>query len=562
MAHTTTSLGRRSCVSAGKRPSRPGRQPITVIAILGTLLMVGSVEAYLLYSDGRSDEYPVWSEHAEHWSDDVWAPGDTLRYEIVPDPDFEIYFDGPEGAAPFLEQALAAWESIPTADISWRLDGVGEEERSRGDGVSQIFVDETSVDDGGNPWCGGYASGWSDRSSPSHPWETTECDVAFCAGYATIPDWVEPDSLEEYRKSVREHSVYMLVHEFGHCLGLGHAGDLSNTGWYNRLREFQHPGDPAMSYGYSLEHPEYLALDDIVGASLLRPRGRWQRTTGSVSGIVRIEGEPAPYVHIWALPAKENALRDRVGVFSRDDGVFLIEGLDPGEYAFWAQPIASQGANQWIMRRGGLTDLDDTLVGSLVRVRAGRTTENVDISMRRGRALRPPPEEVPPRRERASLTSTGSGPAEVCPGVQVEAERPLPADGPLWFTRRDFSLGRDQWWGTTLTVEWSLQSGSVVLDWAGAYRNWWWTREDDEERADFFAVWEEGGRFQLGARSPRLDVAISDYRIEKTASGVRHTIDMAWPGSTEASLRFRSKDDACDGEPLVVCSLTGCEIRS
>ena len=529
--------------------------------ILGGLLAVGSVEAYLLFSDGRSDEYPVWSEHARHWSDDVWAPGDTLRYEIVPDPDFEIYFDGPEGAAPFLEQALAAWESIPTADISWRLDGVGEEERSRRDGVNQVFVDETALDDEGDPWCSGYASSWLKRSSPSDPWQKYECDVAFCAGYASIPDSVEPDYLEEYRQRVREGSVYMLVHEFGHCLGLGHAGDLSSTGRWNEFG-LQHPGDPAMSYGYSLEHPEHLALDDIVGASLLRPRGRWQRTTGSVSGIVRIEGEPAPYVHIWALPAKENALRDRVGVFSRDDGVFLIEGLDPGEYAFWAQPIASQGANQWVMSRGGLTDLDDTLVGSLVRVRAGRTTENVDISMRRGRALRPPPEEVPPRRERASLTSTGSGPAEVCPGVQVEAERPLPADGPLWFTRRHFSLGRDQWWGTTLTVEWSLQSGSVVLDWAGAYRNWWWTREDDEERADFFAVWEEGGSSQLSARSPRLDVAISDYRIEKTASGVRHTIDMAWPGSTEASLRFRSNDDACDGEPLVVCSLTGCEIRS
>ena len=81
-----------------------------------------------------------------------------------------------------------------------------------------------------------------------------------------------------------------------------------------------------------------------------------------------------PYVHIWALPAKENALRDRVGVFSRDDGVFLIEGLDPGEYAFWAQPIASQGANQWVMSRGGLTDLDDTLVGSL-RPCKGRTND-------------------------------------------------------------------------------------------------------------------------------------------------------------------------------------------
>lgn len=544
---------------AGKRSLR-WIAPIALI--LGGTLIVGSVEAYLFFSDGQIEEYPVGSEHALRWSPDVWPPGETLQFVILADPDFEVIFDTPEGVAPFLEKALAAWERIPTADISWRLDGVSEEETPARNGVSEVFLDETTLDDEGNPWCGGYARGWYDRASSTKPVEQYECDVAFCAGYAAIPDWVEPDGLEEYRARRRESSVYMLVHEFGHCLGLRHAGDLSTQGRRNRTGALQHPGDPAMSYGYELEHPDDLSRDDIVGASLLRPRGRLGRTTGRISGVVRVEGEPAPYVHVWALPANEGALRDRVGVFSDGDGAFLIEGLDPGEYAFWAQPIASQGANQWAMYRGGSTDMDDTLVGTLVRVRAGRTTENVEISLRRGRTPRPPPDEVPPKRERRSLTSIGAPPAEVCPGIQVEAQQPLPADGPLWFQRRHFSLGRDQWWGTTLSVEWSVQSGGAVLDWAGAYRNWWWTREDDEERAEFFRVWEEGEfTEQLGTRSPRLDVAISDYRIERTASGVRHTMDIAWPGSTQASLRFRSEDDTCDGEPMVVCNLGGCGIR-
>ena len=546
----------------GRQAGKSSARWIAAVAlILGGLLVVGSVDAYLFFGRGPDDQYPASSEHARRWSEDVWPPGETLRYEIVPDPDFEVYFDGPEGAVPFLEEALAAWADIPTADISWGLDGVGEEERTGGDGVNQIFVDEMSVDDEGNATCGGYASRWSVRSSSSDPWQTSECDMAFCAGYASIPDWVEPDDLEEHRQRVREGSVSMLVHEFGHCLGLAHAGDLSTTGWRHRLHGLQHPRDPAMSYGYGLEDPADLAADDIVGASLLRPRGRFERRTGSVSGVAHVDGEPAPYVHIWVLPVAKDALRDRVGVFSDGDGMFLIEGLDPGEYALWAQPIASQGANQYMLYLGADTDLNDTLLGDLVRVRAGRTTEDVEISMRRGRTPRPPPDEVPPRRERASLTSTGPAPAEVCPGVQIEVERPFPADGPLWFTRRHFSLGRDQWWGTTLTVEWSGQSGSTVLDWAGSYRNWWWTREDDEERTEFFSVWEEGGRFQLGARSPRLDVAISDYRIAKTASGVRHTMDIAWPGSSEASIRFRSEAGACDGEPMVVCGIGGCELR-
>ena len=62
--------------------------------------------------------------------------------------------------------------------------------------------------------------------------KTTECDVAFCANVRLeIPeDSVEPDYIEKNIGKRREGTLrlYMLVHEFGHCLGLGHAGDLSS----------------------------------------------------------------------------------------------------------------------------------------------------------------------------------------------------------------------------------------------------------------------------------------------------------------------------------------------
>ena len=539
-----------------------------VSLLAGTILAlfaVASVEAYLFFGDGRSEDSRFSSDNALRWSQVVWPPGETLQYEIAPDPDFEVYFDAPEGVVPFVEQALAAWEGIPTADVSWDLDGVGTGDPPKEDGVFSVFLDETTLDDAGDAWCGGYAAIWEDRSSPAAPWEIVDCDVAFCAGYAAIPDWVEPEDLEEHRKQRREGSVYMLVHEFGHCLGLGHAGDLSITRrWDSRSPTSTHPGDPVMSYGVGLEEPDDLSADDIAGASLLRPQTRFERRSGRIAGVVRAEGESAPYVYVWALPVGMDALRDRIGVFGNGDGEFLIEGLDPGEYALWAQPIASQGANQHLLRWGAPTDLEDTLVGNPVLVRAGRTTDNVEISMRRGRTPRQPPEEVPPRRDRTQLTVTGTDRAEVCRGASVGAERPYPADGPLWFSRRDFSLGRDRWWRTTVTVEWSSASSGVILDWAGAYRNWWWRwSEDEEEHAEFYATWSEEEEFtgQLGARSPSLDVSISDYGIEKTQSGIRHVMDIAWPESTEAILRFRSEDDSCDGEPLVVCDLSGCAIR-
>ena len=559
MALTTTSPGRRSCDSAGKRPSRSGRQPIMVIAILGTLLAVGSVEAYLLFGDGRAD-IPVRSDFARPWAREVWGPGATLRYEIAQDPHFEVYFDSPDGALPYTRRGLAAWSGIPTADILWETAGASGEvdeadpqvETPALDGRNTIFVDsEREV--------GGYARSWRERFGTR--WMTVECDVALGAGYARIPEEVEPEDLDRYRERRRERSVYTLVHEFGHCLGLGHAGDLSVVHRWNRGM-LLHPGDPAMSYGYDLERPDDLAADDVVGASLLRPTRRWMLSTGSISGVVKVEDEPAPYIHVWALPVDKDPLQDRVGVFTDADGEFLIEGLDPGNYAFWAQPVASQGANQWIPALGGVIDLDDTLPSGLVRIRAGRITEDVEISMRQGRTTRAPPEPTSPRSERQLVTSNGGRGEIICSGVRFEAERPYPADGPLWFARRQFSLAHDRWVGTTVAVEWPSGSGGAVLDWVGPYRNWWWIREDDEEKAMFFHAWERGGGLEnLGARSPRLDVSIADYRIEQTSSSVRHLINFAWPESTEVRLRFRSEDDACDGEPIVVCDLSGCELK-
>ena len=539
--------------------SRPPASVLWIAAAafpLGGLLGAGSVEAYRFFSDGRGEAWSVESDRAARWSTAVWAPGETLRFEIAADPDFEVYFDSPEGVAPFVEQALAAWADLPTADISWKLDGVGEDAWRGENGRNQIVVDEEAVG------VGGYADIWWDRSSTAGRWRILECNVAFGAGWAEIPEWVESDELEDFRKQSREGSVYLLVHEFGHCLGLGHAGDLSAIARGRRGSRFgvQHPGDPAMSYGYGVGNPDDLSLDDEIGASLLRPQRRWERTSGSLSGVVRIGDEPAPHVHVWALPVGERALRDRVGVFSREDGTFLIEGLAPGEYALWAQPIASQGAVLGLMWNGAPTDLDDTLAGSLVAVRAGRTTEDVEMAMRRGRSVRPPPDEVPPRRARGVSISLEDG-VEICRGIKVASERPYPADSPLWFAGQYFLIGRDEWWRARLTVEWSSSAEDVVFDWVGPYRNWRWTWEDGEEKARLFPSWERGGENQLGARSPRLDVSFSDYRIEETPAGVRHSMDIAWPGSVQTTLRFRSEGDACEGEPLLVCDVGGCEIR-
>ena len=114
-----------------------------------------------------------------------------------------------------------------------------------------------------------------------------------------------------------------------------------------------------------------------------------------------------------------------------------IEGLDPGRIrllgaARMLQP-GSQFSGSCVTYGEALTDLDDTLVGSLVRVRAG--TNDREASTSRcdgvGHSVRPPEEVPAPRRERARnpltsiwITDTCRSP---CPGVQdSRPQRPLP----------------------------------------------------------------------------------------------------------------------------------------
>ena len=312
-----------------------------------------------------------------------------------------------------------------------------------------------------------------------------------------------------------------------------------------------------MSYGVELEEPDALAADDVVGASLLRPAREWRGTTGSLSGSVRLDGEPQPYAHVWALPLDGDPLRDRVGAFSNGEGIFLIEGLRPGDYALWAQPIYRQGANSWMVERGTPTDLDDTVAVRPVRVRAGRTTGDLEMAMWRDRTVRPPPEAIGTTPDAETLLPITGDWGRPCSGIRIRGERPYPADGPLWVSDYDWRFRRERWFSTRMTVEWSPKAGNAVFDWAGSYRNWRWNHE--EEQTEFYEVWEEGV-LNLGTRSPTLDISISDWRIENTGSVVRLVMDIAWPETTEARLRFRSEDDDCDGEPMVVCSLAGCGI--
>ena len=162
-----------------------------------------------------------------------------------------------------------------------------------------------------------------------------ECDIRLGSNLAQFPEDLEPEEKADYREREREVAVHTLVHELGHCVGLVHSEVMSLHGRWDRgparKREWRGPCVPAMSYGYSpAEQMESLCRDDIVGASLLRPAAGWQESTGSVSGILRLAGEPLPYAQVWALPAGAQALEDRIGAFSNASGGVSPRGTCTG----------------------------------------------------------------------------------------------------------------------------------------------------------------------------------------------------------------------------------------
>lgn len=504
--------------------------------------------AYRFYGDGRMPERRIGTaDYAQRWSSDVWGVGDSLSWEVDAHARFEMMFGSPHGIMPFVERALAAWADIPSAEITWRVTP-GTMAEGVFDGRNTVFVDPQK-----DPSFGGYARIWTEFSADRV--HIVECDVGLSSRYVD-PTWFEsnPDS---YIRAI----VSTLVHEFGHCLGLGHSGGLSlshrSLRSRSRVDAYIHPGDPAMSYGWEAGQADTLTRDDIVAATLLRPVQGWRESKGSIVGRLIAEGEPVPHAWIWALPTGAEPLRDRIGAFSNADGFFEIEGLSCGDYALLAQPIVRQGAHGGLMAAGARIEIEDTVSAGPVRVRANRSADVGEVAMRGPRRVRPHPGADATMEMRVDPVPIGERWISPCTGVNIRAERPYPADGPLWFAKYDGRFDRERWFGTRLTIEWATRNAAVVMDWAGPYRNWTWNAE--RMQPNFFSVFEIGVG-DLFALSSLLDISISEWIVERRGEGARHAIEIAWPETTRAKLRFRSQDSTCAGEPILVCDLAGCGV--
>lgn len=274
-----------------------------------------------------------------------------------------------------VRQALRVWADIPSADIRWELGPVISEAEA---GQDPRYAFPLAIG-----WRPGIAI------AESRFWNRRKYQCTVFMGYPATHD-----SLEAYGRT--------LIHELGHCLGLDHPDPFLSspnnratwaTDGYEIPRYWRY--DPVMSYGERAYEADVLTQDDIIGASLLRPREGWLDTTGSIVGRVVLpggEGVPHAYVLATRLEPEEEAFS--VGVFATrqgdpvnapDDepGDFEIRGLPPGDYQLLVRAPTGSALNfPYLGPDSVAAALRQTLRTGAVRVRAGEETGPVPLAVR------------------------------------------------------------------------------------------------------------------------------------------------------------------------------------
>lgn len=381
----------RSRIRSARRPSRPGapvrvlhpaagrrRLPLAALLALGALLVGDGAAGYRFVAAYDDGPLIVPAGDAARWREREWGPGRVLEWVIADHPGWTDPFVDRDGesqpppfartadAIPFVREAMAAWSAIPNADIRWRLSGVESGPGNERDGRNTVSV-VTGEDDN----FAGRAWWWFQRPFFGRPWEMFECDIELIPLAAARLGSDDPRSLT------------VTIHEFGHCLGLAHTGRHPTI-----VHTFPDIGiwgeTPKMSYGLDISNA--LAVDDIVGASLLRPAGNWVAGAGSIAGRVTVAGAPARFVTVSSVRlVSGDTTAPGPGVFTDEDGRFRLEGLVPGDYLIRAAPMTRVDAHATLLEAGAVVDALDGALLRPVTVRAGQETDGVALDLPPGR---------------------------------------------------------------------------------------------------------------------------------------------------------------------------------
>lgn len=340
------------------------------------LILGGSVpaHAYFFWSyDPETELYRRLAPTAEaiRWDQSSFP----LRFRMLENDNLPADVDiTQETWTAIVRRSLDHWNGVTTAEISLILEEatVPASQASAGDGINTIgFSSDEQFQDS---WVTAGAR-WRHQTNTM-----MGCDIEVSPYF--VKNWA-PQDVERLLEVV-------VVHEMGHCLGLGHTEPHPMPLWTD-LPVNADPSflpDPVMSYSnsYGLDLPE----DDTVGVSLLYPAPGFLESRGAIRGSVVLEGRAGAYAYLQAVrPGSPGVpVAPGPGTFAGPSGEFHLEGLSPGNWMLWIHPILVTRRNAYgrmleLAAEADTLEFRDRL--RWVRVDAGETLEGVEITVYPGR---------------------------------------------------------------------------------------------------------------------------------------------------------------------------------
>jgi hypothetical protein len=207
--------------------------------------------------------------------------------------------------------AAETWNGVTTSDLRLRFGGFATTGSPQAaPGIDVVFDDD-------------MPPGILAQTTPSMPKDVG--DLTRGPGFVPILRsrlQLRSDLTVKGQASYAEAFFLTMVHEFGHTVGLQHS-TVSATMSTSRTR--------------ATTKARSLSRDDIAGISLLYPAAGFAASTGSIAGKVLLNGNGVNMASVVALSLNGTAISS----LTNPDGSYRIDGVPPGDYYVYTQPLPS-----------------------------------------------------------------------------------------------------------------------------------------------------------------------------------------------------------------------------